>query len=83
MKKWTVYSVITEDMTQAYKMLIPAPDAKTAKEYAQGNGDLVSCKETDWTIDVGYLADCLARNHYGQAEIDIITRVLYQVGLDR
>jgi hypothetical protein len=83
MKKWTVYSVITEDLTNAYKMLIPAPDKKAAEKYVEGNGEIVSVKETDWDIDVDCLADTLKRNGWGQAEIDIITRTLYSVGLDR
>lgn len=85
MKKnaWNVYSVITETSRDAFKMLIPAPDKKTACDYVEGNGDIVSCKVTDWDIDVECLADTLARNGWGQSEIDIITRTLIIAGLDR
>ena len=80
---WNVYSVITETATEAYKMLVPAPDKKTAIDYVEGNGEVVSCKVTDWDIDVEFLAETLARTGWGQSEIDIITRTLYISGLDR
>ena len=83
MKKWKVYSIITETSKDAFKMIVPAPDKKAAAQYVEGNGDTVSIKETDYDINVGCLADTLARNGWGQIEIDIITRTLYQVGLDR
>ena len=76
MKKWTVYSVITEDDTNAYKFLIPAPDKKSAAQYVEGNGDILCVKETDWDINIDYLASSLRNTGWGQAEIDIITRTL-------
>lgn len=83
MKKWTVYSIITEDAIHAYKMIVPAPDKKSAAKYVEGNGDIVSIKETDLDINIDYLANSLLKTGWGQAEIDIITRTIMQVGLDR
>lgn len=55
-----------------------------AKEYVAGNGDVIAVKDAPLqSIDTGCLADTLRRSGWGQMEIDVITRTLATVGLER
>lgn len=85
MKKMTVYDVYLDDGRDAIKVTIPADSKKAAEEYASGNGEVIAIRENPYLqdIDLGCLADTLRRCGWGQLEIDVITRALTQVGLDR
>ena len=83
MKKMHVYTVYMDD-GDVYKVTIPAVSEAAAKEYVAGNGDVIAIKDAPiQDIDTGCLADTLRRGGWGQMEIDVITRTLAAVGLER
>lgn len=84
MKKFTVYNVYIDDGRDAFRVTVPAPSKKEAAAYVQGNGDVVAIAPASLQdIDLDCLADTLRRSKWGQEEIDVITRTLAAVGLDR
>lgn len=85
MKRMTVYDVYLDDGHDAMKITVPAESQKAAEQYVQGNGEIIAVRKNPdiQDIDLRCLADTLSRNGWGQMEIDIITRALFQVGLDR
>lgn len=74
------YVVYLDDGENAYKVHIPAESEKKAREYVNGNGDVIAIKQGERTgecpISLGLIADALERSHFGQMEIDLITRAL-------
>lgn len=84
MRRMNVYDLYMDDGHSTFKVTVPAFSKKDAKEYVQGNGDVVAIKPADLQgIDLDALADALKRAQWGQMEIDIITRALAQIGLER
>ena len=79
MKKMNIFDVYMDDGHNTFKVTVPATSVKSAKEYVQGNGDVVAVKPSELQdIDIGFLADTLKRAQWGQQEIDVITRALAQ-----
>ena len=84
MKRMNVYDLYMDDGHSTFKVTVPAFSKKDAKEYVQGNGDVVAVKPSELQdIDLNCLADTLKRSGWGQKEVDIITRALAQIGLER
>jgi len=85
MKKFKVFEVVLDDAVSPIKMYVPAESKKDAESYVQGNGEILCTKESSLIQDIAldFLADTLENNGYGKAEIDIITRTLQRVGLER
>lgn len=84
MKKMNVYDLYMDDGHSTFKVTVPATSVKSAKEYVQGNGDVVAVKSSELQdIDLNCLADTLKRSGWGQQEVDVITRALAQCGLAR
>lgn len=84
MRRMNVYDLYMDDGHSTFKVTVPAFSKKDAKEYVQGNGDVVAVKPSELQdIDTGFLADTLKRAQWGQQEIDIIVRALAQIGLER
>ena len=84
MKKMNVYDMYMDDGHNTFKVTVPAFSKKDAKEYVQGNGEVVAIKPSELQdIDLNCLADTLKRSGWGQKEVDIITRALAQIGLER
>ena len=84
MKKFRIYSVYLDDGHDTMKITVPAESKAAAKRFVEGNGEIVAIKDSELQdINLGCLADTLARNGWGQMEIDVITRTLMMVGLDR
>lgn len=84
MKKMNIYDLYMDDGHSTFKVTVPAFSKKDAKEYVQGNGDVVAVKPSELQdIDLNCLADTLKRSGWGQQEIDIIVRALAQIGLER
>ena len=84
MNNMKVYKVYLEDTVteDCFKTIIPAFSEELAMEYAHGNGEVVAIKETtDYPISDSKLMDTLKSAGYGKAEISIITRALFQIGL--
>lgn len=84
MKKLNVYTVYVDDGHDALKITVPAENKKDAERYIAGTGEVIAVKDSELQdIDLGYLADSLRRTGWGQMEIDVITRTLQRVGLER
>ena len=84
MKNMNVYDLYMDDGHNTFKVTVPAFSKKDAKEYVQGNGEVVAIKSSELQdIDLNCLADTLKRSGWGQQEIDVITRALAQIGLER
>ena len=79
-----VYGLYVGGGHNTFKVTVPAFSKKDAKEYVQGNGEVVAIKPSEMQdIDLNFLADTLKRSGWGQQEIDVITRALAQIGLER
>ena len=84
MKNMNVYDLYMDDGHNTFKVTVPAFSKKDAKEYVQGNGEVVAIKPSELQdIELNCLADTLKRRGWGQQEIDVITRALAQIGLER
>ena len=84
MKKFHVHDIYADDGRDVYKFTVPAPTQKEAVDFVQGNGEVIAVRDSSLQdIDIGCLADTLNRCGWGQKEIDVITRALAMVGLDR
>lgn len=80
MKKFLVY---LDDGKDVFKCAIPAKDEKAAREYVQGNGEVIAVKEVtnDYSISVDKVAQALKNANFGQIEIDYITRALSEINI--
>lgn len=85
MKAFKVYDVYMDDGRDVFKVVIPAESKQAATKAVAGNGEVVKIRENTLVpnIDCNALADTLRRNAWGDAEIQVITRVIGAVGLDR
>lgn len=85
MKKFKVYDVYMDDGRDVFKVVIPAESKQAATKAVAGNGEVVKIRENTLVpnIDCNALADTLRKNAWGDAEIQVITRVIGAVGLDR
>ena len=86
MKKLKIYKVYMEDVTDGslYSTFVPAENEKEAIRYCDGNGECVAVKDADdYKIHLETLAETLASNRWGRAEIEIITRTLELAGVSR
>lgn len=85
MKRFKVYDVYMDDGRDVFKVVIPAESKQAATKAVAGNGEVVKIRENTLVpnIDCNALADTLRENAWGGAEIQIITRTLAAVGLER
>ena len=84
MKKLNVYTVYVDDGHDALKITVPAENKKDAERYVEGSGEVIAVKDSELQdIDLGCLTATLRREGWGQMEIDVITRTLQRVGLER
>lgn len=85
MKAFKVYDVYMDDGRDVFKVVIPAESKQAATKAVAGNGEVVKIRENTLVpnIDCNALADTLRQNAWGDAEIQVITRVIEGVGLDR
>ena len=74
------YVVYLDDGKNAYKVNVPAENEKKAREYVQGNGEVIAIRKGERTasepISLEMIGNALARANFGQMEIDLITRAL-------
>lgn len=85
MKAFKVYDVYMDDGRDVFKVVIPAESKQAATKAVAGNGEVVKIREnaTVQNIDCNTLADTLRKDGWGDAEIQVITRTLAAVGLER
>ena len=80
MKKYMVY---LEDSHDVYRVAIPAKNEKEAREYVNGNGEVIAVKNItdDYPINEAKVFDALKAGGFGEVEIDLICRALVKIGL--
>lgn len=85
MKTFKVYDVYMDDGRDVFKVVIPAESKQAATKAVSGNGEVVKIREnaTVQNIDCNVLADTLRKDGWGDTEIQVITRTLAAVGLER
>ena len=78
MKKHFV--VYMDDGENAFKCHIPAENEKKAREYVNGNGEIIAIKRGERNahdpISMDYIANALLQANFGRMEVDLITRAL-------
>lgn len=77
MKKYMVYMESGNDL---YKVAVPADSEKKAREYVNGNGDVLLVKDVteEYYIDAYKVAGTLLDAGFGEKEVDFIVRTLQQ-----
>lgn len=85
MKTFKVYDVYMDDGRDVFKVVIPAESKQAATKAVSGNGEVVKIRENAMVqnIDCNALADTLRKDGWGDTEIQVITRTLAAVGLER
>ena len=75
MRKYMVYIDADQD---TLKIAVPANSVKAAKQYVEGNGEVVAVKDIteDFPIRADYVADALKAAGFGSIETDLIIRTL-------
>lgn len=83
MKNWNVYVVYAEDYEDVYKLYVPAPNKKGAEEFtSRCSLDIIKIKEFEnFAIDTDCLATAMKNYGFGDAEIDVVNRILDTIGL--
>lgn len=75
-----IYKIYMEDTVtgDCFAVHVPAKNQKAAEAYVDGNGEIIKVKDIteDAPICVDRVAEALQAAHFGQTEIDIITRAL-------
>lgn len=73
------YRIIIDGDMQAITEFVPGTSKQDAMEWAGGNGEIIQCKEFELPIDTDYLWRVLRgqeNGHFGEAEADVICRIL-------
>ena len=74
------YVVYMDDGQNAFKVHIPAESEKKAREYVDGNGEVIAIKKGERTrecpISLDMISNALNFAGFGRMEIDLITRAL-------
>ena len=80
MKKYFVYM---EDRDYVFKAAIPAESEKKAREYVQGNGEVITVKDVtnDFPIDADKVAQALKAYGFGEHETDFVVRALREINI--
>ena len=80
MKKYFVY---LDDGKDVYKIAIPAETEEKARQFVNGNGEVIAVKEiTDCTIEAEKVADALiSSQQFDDVQTDLIIRALSSIGI--
>lgn len=83
MKNWNVYMVYCEDYENVYKIAVPAPNLKSAKDFiARSSLDVIKIKvDEDFCIDTDMLFKVMTQGGFGEVEADVVMRILNSIGL--
>lgn len=75
MRKYMVYMESGEIL---FKLAVPAENEEKAREYVQGNGEIVTIKDVteEYPIDGAKVANALFDAGFGEHEVDFIIRTL-------
>lgn len=76
--KFKQYMIYMDDGHSVFKISVPAPNEKTAIEYAKGNGEIITVKDVsaDHPISIEKVREALQNSMLGEIEINLILRVL-------
>ena len=78
MNSW-YYEAIIDDGQHVYKVHTVAESKKGVESFCAGNGEIVRIKEIpEYLPSAARVRDDLRRIGYGEAECDLIYRLLYQ-----
>lgn len=80
LKKFFVY---IDDGKDVFRLAVPAKDAKDAKKWAEGNGEIIKVKEVtdEYPIDIYKVQAALNEYGFGRTEQDFIIRALSRIGI--
>ncbi len=80
MKKFMVYM---DDGRDCFKVAIPAESEEKAREYVEGNGEVIAVRDVteDFPIDSAKVRMALQRAEFGEPEICFIQRTLEKFGI--
>lgn len=80
LKKYFVYM---DDGRDAFRVAVPAINRRSAEEYVKGNGEIIAVKDVTDTyhIGLGKVREALTAGGFGEAETDLIVRVLNFTGV--
>ena len=68
--------IIKDSLTSCFMEHIPAENKAKAMKWAEGNGEVVSCKEVEWRLGRDCILDTLRKSGFGQTELNLIDRLL-------
>ena len=76
LKKYFVY--LDDGSDDVLKVAIPAKNENDARDYCNGNGEVIAVREVSerYPIDADAVAKALINAGFGQTETDLITRTL-------
>ena len=76
LKKYFVY--LDDGTEDVLKVAIPAKNEKDAREYVNGNGEVIAIRDVTerYPISAEDVARALLNAGFGQTEVDLITRTL-------
>lgn len=79
MKKLHKYEVILDDGNDVMKIFTVGESAKAVSKTLMGNGEIVRVKEIpDVLPSAAVVREALKNSSFGEAECDIVYRLLYQ-----
>lgn len=80
MKKFMVYM---DDGRHCFKVPVPAETEEEAREYVDGNGEVVAVKDVtkEFPIDSEKVRMALLRAEFGEIETHFIQRALDRIGI--
>lgn len=80
MKNMTMkkFKIFLESGNDCFKVFVPARNEKEAREFVEGNGEVIAIKEVteEFPISAECVGRALAQFGFGAAEMDLITRTL-------
>lgn len=79
MKKLHKYEAIIDDGQNVYKVHTVAENKKGVESFCAGNGEIIRIKEIpEYLPSAARVREDLRRCGYGEAECDLVYRLLYQ-----
>ena len=83
MKQLRKYMVYMEDEDYVYKVAVPAEDEQAARDYVNGNGDVILIKDITEAIKITTenVSTALKKYDFSQIQIDFIVRTLQATGI--
>ena len=83
MKQLRKYMVYMEDEDYVYKVAVPAEDEQAARDYVNGNGDVILIKDITEAIKITTenVSTALKKYDFSQIQIDFIVGTLEATGI--